>query len=124
MEVMMATAIIGLILSTVLVSQMTLARKVVHAHGYFVRLAVMKNMFFGPEFWEQRKNKESVSQKVADPETSLKLDFIPGDKQLEKYDQVFVEHVRASWTGVFDIDSTAELGLISFLPEPQQEKKK
>ncbi len=123
-EVMMATAIIGLLLTTILVSQMSLARKVADSHGRFVRIAVMKNIFFGPDFWEERKNKESITDDVADPQTKLKLDFVPGDNQLKQFNDVFVEHVKASWNGIFDIDSTAELGLISFLPEPQDEKKK
>ena len=123
-EVMIATAILGIMLSTILVSQMDLARKVADSHGRFIRLTVMKNMFFGPEFWEERKNKESASKTIVEPETKIKLDFIPGDKELKPFEDIFVERVQASWTGVFDVDDTAELGLISFLPEPQDKKKK
>ncbi|MBT4855595.1 type II secretion system protein [bacterium] len=122
-EVMLATAIMGLMLTSVLVSQSNLAKRVVQSHGIMARLSVVKNMFLGPKFAQQRLTKESASQSIRDPETKLSLQFIPGDKQLESFDQVVVERVDATWEGVFDTEFSLKVGALRFIPEPEQKKQ-
>jgi len=120
-EVMMATVIMGFALTSLIVSQTSIARKIAQSHGIMVRLAPIKNMFVNPNNLQAKMNKEAVSDTIPDPETQLSITFDPAGELVDA-DELYIEKSTGTWEGVFGQDFVLPMSMVAFVPE--QEKKK
>lgn len=123
-EVLLALAIIGLVLSPIFVIQSSVLRSSSKAAALFTRLLIAKDFLIDQQF-EHADSDEPVTidRKITTPVTNLVFSSksIPDNSSLKKFKQVMIDSVVFEWKDARGKKQQHKLATFSFKPE--QEKK-
>lgn len=125
-EVMVATLIIGITLSGLLVTQQLIMNRVAQQHQRLERIPVVKDLFANPLNAEAILNHERIDRTIADPETQLSLEMVPAkDREILKdFEGLYVLPATAQWDAPGGQERKLVIGTLLTYVEPEDEKKK
>lgn len=123
-EVLLALAIIGLVLSPIFVIQSAVLRSSSKAASLYTRLLNAKDFLIDQQFEHADSDQPATTErKVANPPTNLVFSSkkIPENSSLKKFKNIMIESVSMEWTDAQN--KKRQEKLVTFAFKPEQEKK-
>ncbi len=126
MEVLFATAIMGLVLSALFSTQATIIENMLKAESHLARIYAAENFMYDARMASNEASDFTLEKKIEDPLTTFKYESTLSTKKssLKKFSDLVFEQVTIEWQ---DLNKSKRKDtLISFVYRPQspQEKKK
>ncbi len=123
-EVLIAVAMVGLLLSPLFIAQESIFINVVKRARNFERIIKAKNFYWSAKQKadKQEKPEFTLDKKLDDPVMTLKYEVTPQSQKsaLKNFKDVYKERVKMTWQ---DGRRKREDALVSFVFKPQPQKK-
>ncbi len=120
-EVIIAVAIIGMVLTSLFTLQTGLFNSTFNNYSKISRIFFIKNFFFNFETREKLNKNKIIKKELKDPPTKLTFELknLNEKSAVKKYENIFLLKSSASWRGLIN---QQEENMIYFIYEKLKEK--
>lgn len=123
-EVLLALAIIGIVLTPIFVIQSIVLRRTSSGAQLFSRIVQAKDLLVDQQFENiQEVQPANAERKITNPATTLIFSSkkVPENSALKKFKHITIDTVTMQWTGVGN--KKRQEKLVTFTYRPEEEKK-